>query len=153
MTELLTTGHIVYRFYNSSNQLLYVGVTHWLDERMRQHQASKDWWPEVDQSLTTTERYLDRGMAMMVEAKAILTEAPRYNTAAPHGGRMPNQLTESDAHKLREVMRQWDETEATREELRQIVANMVGRSSFRAVAEVTGLSTNTLQRWKREAKS
>lgn len=145
-------GHTVYRFYNSATELLYVGVTHRLDERVKQHQASKSWWPEVDQSLTTTERYMDRGMAMAVEAQAILTESPRYNTASPHGGRMPNELTEGDLLRLRLVMRDWEEAEAVRAELRQAVVNMIERSSFRAVAEVTGFSTNTLQRWKREAR-
>lgn len=63
------------------------------------------------------------------------------------------ELTESDAHKLRAVMRDWERSLETQEEVRQVVVNMVGRSSFRAVSEATGFSTNTLQRWKREAKS
>ncbi len=35
--------------------------------------------------------------------------------------------------------------------LRVIAVEMIGKSSYREVARLTGLSTNTLQRWKREA--
>lgn len=34
---------------------------------------------------------------------------------------------------------------------REIVVELVEKYSFREVARLTGLSTNTLQRWKREA--
>lgn len=41
---------------------------------------------------------------------------------------------------------------ATAEALyRQAVLQALAEGSFSAVSEVTGLSTNTLQRWKREA--
>lgn len=32
-----------------------------------------------------------------------------------------------------------------------IVVEMINKSSYREVARLTGLSTNTLQRWKRES--
>ena len=35
--------------------------------------------------------------------------------------------------------------------LRRVAVEMVGKSSFREVARALGVSTNTLQRWKREA--
>lgn len=34
---------------------------------------------------------------------------------------------------------------------RHVVVEMIDKSSYREVARLTGLSTNTLQRWKREA--
>ncbi len=34
---------------------------------------------------------------------------------------------------------------------RAVAVEMMHKSSVRAVARITGLSTNTLQRWKREA--
>lgn len=34
---------------------------------------------------------------------------------------------------------------------REVVLEMIDKSSYREVARLTGLSTNTLQRWKREA--
>lgn len=59
------------------------------------------------------------------------------------------QLT--DADKIRLLAVQADVTEA-RERLQEVAVEMVEKSSYREVARLTGFSTNTLQRWVREAK-
>ena len=46
-----------------------------------------------------------------------------------------------------------DKHHAAERAYRAAVLAAVEASSFRAVAEVTGLSTNTIQRWKREASA
>lgn len=60
------------------------------------------------------------------------------------------QLPASDVVRLLAI--QADVTEA-RERLQEVAVEMVEKSSYREVARLTGLSTNTLQRWVREAKS
>ncbi len=58
-------------------------------------------------------------------------------------------------HEQRERLRaSMHEAEETRKELarhRATVVKFVEASSFREVSELTGISTTTLQRWKREA--
>lgn len=61
------------------------------------------------------------------------------------------QLSEADQLDLSEAMEDWRRTEETRAMIRSAVVEMVEKSSYREVARLTGLSTNTLQRWKREA--
>lgn len=39
-----------------------------------------------------------------------------------------------------------------RERLQEVAVEMVQKSSYREVSRLTGLSTNTLQRWVREVK-
>lgn len=71
----------LYRLYDASGQLLYVGVTANLRERFGQHASTKQWWGDVARRTVT---WLEtRDEALTAEAKAILTEAPRYNVKAP----------------------------------------------------------------------
>lgn len=63
------------------------------------------------------------------------------------------ELSERDARLLAIWMSDWAEAEKTQDQVRRWIAELVDRTSFRAVSEATGFSTNTLQRWKREAKS
>jgi hypothetical protein len=46
----------------------------------------------------------------------------------------------------------WGEWQFQQHVWRKAALAAVEASSFRAVSEATGISTNTLQRWKREAK-
>lgn len=57
-------------------------------------------------------------------------------------------LTQADYNRLVRAVGRWELAE---QEMKQAVAAAVEASSFRAVSEATGFSTNTLQRWKREA--
>ena len=60
-------------------------------------------------------------------------------------------LSDADRMKLDAAMIENHEAQAQIENYRAVVVEMLGKSSFREVANLTGLSTNTLQRWKREA--
>lgn len=71
----------VYRFYNSEDELLYVGITKSLEQRFRAHAKSKPWFGEVARS--ATERCRTLHVALAKESKAILTENPKYNKAIP----------------------------------------------------------------------
>jgi DNA invertase Pin-like site-specific DNA recombinase len=61
------------------------------------------------------------------------------------------QLSPEDEQRLAGAKVQRDDAlEAAAVAYRGLVLEMVAKSSLREVARVTGLSTNTLQRWKNE---
>lgn len=56
-----------------------------------------------------------------------------------------------DAKDVRRLLAAQLAAQDAEQERRRVVVEMVGKSSFREVERLTGISTNTLQRWKREA--
>ena len=60
-------------------------------------------------------------------------------------------LSAEDEQKLRQSLRDYFVAQAQIEKHRSVVVEMVEKSSYREVNRLTGISTNTLQRWKREA--
>ncbi len=60
-------------------------------------------------------------------------------------------LSDGDRWRLEVAMKKAEEAKRDAELARAIVVEMIDKSSYREVARLTGLSTNTLQRWKREA--
>lgn len=69
--------HALYRFFDASDDLLYVGVTANPGARWPKHASGKPWWTEV--SRVQVENYTDRPSVLAAEKAAIQTEAPRYN--------------------------------------------------------------------------
>lgn len=67
----------LYRLWNQSHVLLYVGVTDNLERRLEQHAAEKDWYPEV--ASVSTEELPTMRLALESEARAIFWEQPRFN--------------------------------------------------------------------------
>jgi predicted GIY-YIG superfamily endonuclease len=67
----------LYRHFNRANELLYVGISSKLPERMRQHQRGSKWFFDV--KLVTVEWFDDRQSAKLAEGKAIRTEQPKFN--------------------------------------------------------------------------
>lgn len=80
--------NVVYRLWGEEGDLLYVGVTAHLRERMWSHQAHKPWWDEV--AAITVERHESRQDAERAEAKAILEEVPGKNRNGGSGRRPIN---------------------------------------------------------------
>lgn len=81
-------AHSLYRFYDHTGELLYVGVTINPGARLAKHKDTKTWWNEV--ARVDLETYPDRSALLVAEREAIKTEAPHYNirmngnaTAAP----------------------------------------------------------------------
>lgn len=80
--------HVLYRFYDRTDTLLYVGITMDLPKRMGNHRKEKPWWAAVDH--ITVEHFDNREDALAAEAEAIRTESPLYNVShndlvqAPH---------------------------------------------------------------------
>lgn len=69
--------HVLYRFYNADDELLYVGITNNPASRFRVHEGSKQWWDEVDR--IELKRYGSREELDAAERLAIRHEKPRYN--------------------------------------------------------------------------
>lgn len=67
----------VYRFYDASGSLLYVGMTEGFEARLSVHKSASPWWPRVTH--TTLERFETRHDAAHSERRAILLEKPEFN--------------------------------------------------------------------------
>jgi excinuclease UvrABC nuclease subunit len=67
----------LYRCYDDTNQLAYVGVSNHLGRRLHQHERSKPWWRTV--SHITVAHYPTRNQALDAETRAIRVERPRWN--------------------------------------------------------------------------
>lgn len=72
----------LYRFFDATGQLLYVGITCNLGRRFKAHRLEQPWWPEV--ARTVIDRYADRGAVEQAEREAIETERPRWNVVHNH---------------------------------------------------------------------
>lgn len=67
----------LYRLYDSESVLLYVGISHDPDERLKQHAGDKPWWHHVARRQIV---WLDsREEALKAEAEAMVEERPLYN--------------------------------------------------------------------------
>lgn len=75
--ELPAKPHALYRFYDRTDVLLYVGISLDLPARLRKHKRDKPWWLEI--ANITIEPHESRADALAAEAIAIETERPLYN--------------------------------------------------------------------------
>lgn len=73
----------LYRFYDADDQLLYVGITHRLPRRVKEHIA-KEWSKAT--SYIDVEWFETKTKALVAERKAIRSEHPRYNIM--HNGKV-----------------------------------------------------------------
>lgn len=69
----------LYRHYDATGRLLYVGITDCLSERDKRHAATSHWHGEVHRTLT--EWCLSRQHAIELEAVAVRHEKPLHNVA------------------------------------------------------------------------
>lgn len=68
--------------------------------------------------------------------------------------RVPRPRGELTPDQLRRFIRAENKVDAAKDELRRVVLSILAEgASFAEVSKATGLSTNTLQRWKREASA
>jgi predicted GIY-YIG superfamily endonuclease len=75
--------HALYRFYDATGALLYIGITADPGSRWRKHAQDKPWWHEV--ANIVVERHLTRTEVLEAERLAILAEHPRYNIVHNRG--------------------------------------------------------------------
>lgn len=69
----------VYRHYDVTGQLLYVGITNNYRLRCEQHADTKHWWWRVDPQRSTTQEFPNRPAALLAEGLAIRAERPLFN--------------------------------------------------------------------------
>jgi len=83
----------LYRFYDSNDRLLYVGISFHAATRASEHRRDKAWWPQV--SRMTVEHLTTRTAALAAEQAAIIRERPIHNVIHNGGanGRDSVQLT------------------------------------------------------------
>jgi hypothetical protein len=69
----------LYRMYDTDGQLLYIGQSISLAERLGQHRAGSAFWSAV--RTITVEPHPDASAARLAEARAIQAERPIHNRA------------------------------------------------------------------------
>lgn len=69
--------HALYRFYDATGALLYVGITADPGARWRKHAHDKPWWHQV--AHITLEAHPDRAAVLTAERAAIRRERPLHN--------------------------------------------------------------------------
>jgi predicted GIY-YIG superfamily endonuclease len=77
LRDLNDREHVLYRFWNVEDVLLYVGITVDSPSRIASHMRDKAWWGEVDGIKFT--KYPNRQAALEAEAEMIRTLKPLYN--------------------------------------------------------------------------
>ncbi len=75
--------YTLYRFWDRSGLLLYIGITGDPETRWRTHGSQKTWWREVCR--VTVEHFSDRLSLEAAEIAAIDAEAPKYNVTHNRG--------------------------------------------------------------------
>lgn len=69
--------HALYRIYDNGGQLLYVGITMALQQRLGAHRQGRSWWHEV--AIIEVEYLPSRQAALEAERDAIVREKPAHN--------------------------------------------------------------------------
>jgi hypothetical protein len=81
----------LYRYFDNSGALLYVGITNYGDTRLRSHARSANWWRHVATATFTT--YPTATELVQAERLAIRDEQPMFNIARHRPtGDIPNPL-------------------------------------------------------------
>lgn len=86
----------VYRFYDRTGRLLYVGIAHDTDKRWREHARDKDWWNEVH--WRTAVWHTSRLGAAIEEYCAFKYENPIYNKSRDYDYRLGWEPSSSPGH-------------------------------------------------------
>lgn len=91
MTDVVDArAHILYRMYDRTDQLLYIGITVDARARWEAHAEEKTWWPDV--ATIRLEHFADRESVERAERRAIQNEHPRYNVVHRRSGEFDEEL-------------------------------------------------------------
>lgn len=74
----------LYRHFDASGALLYVGISLSTAQRMGEHRCGSVWWRKV--ASITIERFSTRKAALDAERKAVQTENPLHNVTGKKRG-------------------------------------------------------------------
>ncbi|OBB15481.1 hypothetical protein A5731_00500 [Mycolicibacterium conceptionense] len=87
-------SHVLYRFYSTTGQLLYVGITMNPPQRFKKHRDTKDWWTEV--AGISIENYDTREDLENAERRAIQVEHPIHNVVRAKPKHQPQPVPEPE---------------------------------------------------------
>jgi len=79
MEDTSNSPNVLYRFWDSSNSLLYIGISKSFGNRFNQHAHMAEWFSKAHS--VTIEHYSDRKSVESAEKRAIKTEKPIHNKA------------------------------------------------------------------------
>jgi predicted GIY-YIG superfamily endonuclease len=82
--------NVLYRFFDFSGQLLYVGMTNNPSKRLRRHRSEKWWWVEI--ANIQLQHFSNRYDLRAAELEAIRSEKPIYNIVE-NDARVPNKFS------------------------------------------------------------
>lgn len=130
----------VYRLYDASGDLLYVGISKHPEKRFIEHEQIKFWWHQVARK--TIDWYPSRPEAVAVEDTAILTENPRHDRTWRMSGSVARK------HGIRRVVEHDQEAARVVDQLRQAIESgqyEVGDRlpGYRGIGELFGVSKTT----------
>ena len=99
----MTAEAVVYRVYDATDRLIYIGATSNLEQRLTYHRSQAWWWALATR--VTSEPHPDMESAFDAEWAAIATEQPAFNVARNRGRptSKPHHLSDADA----QVCRDW----------------------------------------------
>lgn len=103
---------VVYRMFDSSGALLYVGLSMSLPARLAGHRADKQWWPEI--ATISVEHFASRDAAAEAEVVAIRLERPAHNRSLGRGVTPQSVVDERRRKRAEEKARRAAEAEAKR---------------------------------------
>lgn len=89
----------LYRAFDASDQLLYVGIAENFELRLSQHESTSGWFDLAER--VAVEWYESRSIALKAEAYAIRTENPLWNLAgSPHRADAQRLVATADLHRM-----------------------------------------------------
>lgn len=71
-------SHILYRWFNTDNELLYVGITNNALRRHKSH-SKKEWFQNEKIGIVSHQYFDSRELLELAEREAIKNEKPKYN--------------------------------------------------------------------------
>lgn len=96
---------VLYRMYDASETLLYVGISVSVEARFIDHRDGKPWWPDV--TSIKLEHFTSREAVERAEQRAIKAERPLYNVL--HRFRPPRPVAEPRPPTKPRVIRMTDD--------------------------------------------
>lgn len=158
-TDSTTRPAAVYRLYDETGALLYIGSAYDPEKRCKRHR-DKPWWPLV--ARREDEWREGRRPAYLAEMKAIATEGPRFNDFGTPQYRTPQTeavLRRAEGQKARgriqslaweERRRAWDK--AVADGLSIEAATEVAEEAQLVVIEASGLFPKWMERRRRRTE-
>jgi predicted GIY-YIG superfamily endonuclease len=95
--------HVLYRFFDAEDRLLYVGITVGIAARLAKHEVEKSWYSQI--ARIAVEHFPTRGAVLAAERAAIQAEKPLYNIQ--HNGLKPVLRPSSDRRDVPAGCRRW----------------------------------------------